>query len=228
MMKPTEIVGAVNFYHADCMEFMKSVPDKYYELCIVDPPYGSDDAVNIKSTTGLKKTHWAHRHEYKQFLNEPPSIEYFQELERISKQRIIWGFNFLENCYERGGLLIWDKKGTAFGEAEAALCTMFKSVRIYQLEWNGFLKHAGAEKLKRWHSTAKPRRLYEYLLINFAKEGFKILDTHGGSMSHARAVHDVNQKEKMNLTLDIMEFEQEFYDKGVRDFKLHHSQQKLF
>jgi len=215
------------------MEYMKTIPDKYFDLAIVDVPYGGLDATNIKSTkspvnSGIKADHYAKRTEFEQFDNVAPGLDYFKELERVSKQRIIWGFNFLENCYERGGVIVWNKYGTAFGEAEIALATMFKSVRIYNLRWNGFLKHNGAEKIKRWHSTAKPRRLYEYLLLNYAKKGYKVLDTHGGSMSIARAVHDVNQKEKMELSIDIIEINKIFYEKGIKDFEIHTRQTKLF
>ncbi|MEN8122934.1 MAG: site-specific DNA-methyltransferase [Bacteroidota bacterium] len=221
-------MNRIKFHNMDCMDFMKKIPDNHYELAIVDVPYGGEDATNIKSTKGLGTNHYAKRTEFEQFENIAPDLEYFKELERVSKNRIIWGFNFLENCYERGGIIVWNKYGTAFGEAEIALATMFNSVRIYNLRWNGFLKHEGAEEIKRWHSTAKPRRLYEYLLLNYAKKDYKILDTHGGSMSIARAVYDVNKKEKMNLTLDVVEISKTFYEKGMNDFNQHTSQQTLF
>jgi len=220
--------GAITFYNGDCMDIMKGLKDNYYDLAIVDPPYGADDAMNIKSTksptnSGIKANHYAKRTLFEQFENVEPPKEYWEQLYRVSKEQIIWGFNFMKNCHQTGGVLVWNKKGTAFGEAEVALCTMFKSVRIYELQWNGFLKHAGAEDVKRWHPTTKPRRLYEYCLLKLAPKDrpARILDTHGGSMSIARAVYDVNRMDGYGLALDVIELNKSYFDKGVKDFDEH-------
>ena len=223
----------INFYNGDCMDLMKGIKDNYYDVAICDPPYGGLDAMNIKSTksptnSGIKANHYAKRTLFEQFENVQPDKEYFDQLKRISKHQIVWGWNFLEHANMQGGMLVWDKKGTAFGRAEVAYCSMFNSVKIYELQWNGFLKHPGSEELKRWHPTAKPRRLYEYCLINLVPDKAIILDTHGGSMSIARAVYDVNKMKDRDLTLDIVESNKTYYENAINDFIQHTKQQTLF
>lgn len=210
--------GRIKFILADCMDVLRKTSDKYYDLAIVDVPYGANDAMDIKNEKKQKKTHLAKRTEYQQFDNIQPDAEYFKELKRVSKHQIVWGWNFLKHADMQGGALVWNKFGTAFGEAELAHCSMFNSVRIYNLMWNGFLKHEGAEKIERFHPTAKPRKLYEYCLLEFAKKGFRIIDTHGGSCSIARAVRNVNVIEQMDLKLDVIEKQEVYYTKAVQDY----------
>ena len=223
--------GSINLYNIDCMEFMRSIPDNYYDLAIVDPPYGNDDAIDLKDTVnaiGKTHTHYAKRPKYESFENIEPDNDYFIELKRISKNRIIWGFNYLTNLYERSGVLVWNKNGTAFGQAELALCTMFKSVRIYELTWNGFLKYDGADNFKRIHNTEKPTRLYEYLFSEFAKPGFKILDTHGGSMTIAIAADRMNRMNGLDLHLDVTEVNPKIYKLATERFLKVTAQQSIF
>lgn len=168
--------------HADCMDIMKDIPDKYFELAIVDPPYGNVDAIGLINSNG----HSANRKDYKQFNNIAPNEKYFNELKRISKNQIIWGGNFFGL---KGGYLCWNKEGTAFGEAELAYCSMFNSVRIYKHTWNGMIQENMKQKEIRIHPTQKPVALYRWLLQNYAKTGDKIIDTHSGSGSLACACH---------------------------------------
>ena len=166
----------------DCMNVMADIPDKYFELAIVDPPYGNIDAIGLINSNG----HSANRRDYKQFLNISPDENYFNELKRISKNQIIWGGNFFGL---KGGYLCWNKEGTVFGEAELAYCSMFNSVRIYKYTWNGMIQENMKQKESRIHPTQKPVALYRWLLHNYAKPGDKIIDTHSGSGSCAIACH---------------------------------------
>jgi site-specific DNA-methyltransferase (adenine-specific) len=165
---------------ADCMDIMRGIPDKYFELAVVDPPYGNHDAIGIVNSNG----HKAHRKNYKKFDNIPPDENYFAELKRISHHQIIWGGNWFGL---RGGYFCWNKEGTAFGEAELAYCSMFNSVRIYKYTWNGMIQENMSDKEIRIHPTQKPVALYRWLLQNYAKPGDKIIDTHSGSGSCAIA-----------------------------------------
>jgi site-specific DNA-methyltransferase (adenine-specific) len=163
----------------DCMELMASKPDKYYDLAVVDPPYGNIDAIGLidnkkKGKQATKRTN------YKLFENIAPDDEYYCELARVSKNQIVWGGNFLGLC---GGVIVWQKNGTAFGEAEVAICSTHKSVRVFEYTWNGMIQQNMKDKEIRIHPTAKPIALYDWIFSNYAKPGMKILDTHVGSGS---------------------------------------------
>lgn len=173
-------------YNEDCMAGMARYPDKYFELAIVDPPYGASDAINPKSS---KSKYSAKRNIYTEFNNIRPPEGYFIELCRVSKNQIIWGGNFFKEI--SGGAIVWNKNGTAFGEAELALCSTHDSVVIYELTWNGMLQHDMKNKEHRIHPTQKPVALYKWILSNYAKPGDKILDTHLGSGSSRIAAWDM-------------------------------------
>ncbi len=164
-------------YNMDCMEGMKEFPDKYFELAIVDPPYGINvNQMNMGGRSTVKPTN-------KKWDNKIPDKEYFDELFRVSKEQIIWGGNYFplrpSRCF-----VIWDKGemmyGRSFAECEYAWVSMDKSARIYKLN---------PTQLDRIHPTQKPVALYEWLLQNYAKKGDKILDTHCGSASSLIACH---------------------------------------
>ncbi len=155
---------------------MKDFPDKYFDLAIVDPPYNNHDAIGIKN--GNK--HSAKRTNYHLFDNKAPSSGYFNELKRVAKNQIVWGGNYFGLI---GGAITWNKNGTAFGEAEMAICTTHNSVRIFNYTWNGMLQENMKDKEDRIHPTQKPIALYKWLLKNYAKPDFKIIDTHAGSCS---------------------------------------------
>ena len=213
--------GNINFYNGDNMEFMKNVPDKFYDLAIVDPPYGGNDAIDLKDNEGIKKQA-TKRTQYKQFENKPPTAEYFEQLKRVSKEQIIWGVNFYKNFDLTGGRLCWDKKGTAFGRAELAYLSMTKSVNIVEIQWNGMLQYNMKDKEVRIHPTQKPIMLYRWLLQNYAKQGDKILDTHGGSMTHAIAC-DIE-----GYALDIIEIDKDYFNDGLKAFDNYKRQLTLF
>jgi len=169
---------------------MNQMQDKAFELAIVDPPYGGNDAIGLQDNEEYK-TQAAKRTSYKQFANLEPTKEYWTELFRVSKKQIVWGCNFYKNINLSGGRLVWDKKGTAFGRAEEAYLSFTKSVNIFEYTWNGMLQENMANKEIRIHPTQKPVALYEFLLTHYAKPGDKILDTHVGSASSLIACYNM-------------------------------------
>lgn len=205
----------------DNMLMMSRYPDNYFDLAIVDPPYGGNDAIGLKNNKNNKKQA-TKRNLYKVFENKEPTKEYFNELFRVSKNQIIWGVNFYKNFNLSGGRLCWDKKGTAFGRAELAYLSMAKSVNIVELVWNGMLQADMKNKEIRIHPTQKPVRLYEWLLNNYAKEGDKILDTHLGSGSIAIACHN------LHFDLTACELDKDYFDAAMKRIKQHQQQLRMF
>ena len=199
-------------FNMDCLEFMQSLPDKFYDLAIVDPPYG----------IGMDKQRVFN--DGKKWDNDRPSKEYFIELIRISKNQIVWGANYFEELWPCKGFIIWDKhqpEGLTFAMVELATCTIDRPAKMF------FTKPAGERGFytvdsKRIHPTQKPIKLYEWLLINYAKEGDKILDTHGGSQSSRIACFN------LGFELDIIELDQEYFEQGNKRFEQHKKQLTLF
>jgi len=204
----------------DNMLMMARYPDNYFELSIVDPPYGGNDAIGLKDCAKTNKQS-SKRTKYNVFKNVAPSVKYFHEVKRVSKNQIIWGVNFYNNYDLSGGRLVWDKKGTAFGRAEMAYLSMTKSVNICEIVWNGMLQHDMKNKEVRIHPTQKPVKLYEWLLMNYAKEGDKIVDTHRGSASLDIACH--------NLGFDLVtcEIDTDYFNDGNKRLKQHQNQQLI-
>lgn len=198
MMKETDKLGNIRLYNCDCMEFMKDVPDKYYELAIIDPPYGINIGNGLGS--GVKKCKMHHDWQF-----NAPCDEYFDELFRISKNQIIWGGNYfqLPLC---DNWIIWDKlnPNLSFAEGEMAWCSLHKKLRIFK---HLSTRVDGGSKI---HPTQKPIKLYKWLLTNYAKEGDKILDTHFGSLSIGIACHD------LGFSLDACELDKEYYEAGKK------------
>ena len=174
-------------YNIDCMEGMKQFPDKYFELAIVDPPYGNNDAIGIKNG----KSHSANRKNYNLFKNIAPTNEYFEELKRVSKNQIIWGGNYFKLPPPRT-IICWEKMVyiPTMSQIELAWTSFTTSVRKFTFRWAGMLQGNMKQKEIRIHPTQKPVALYKWLLKNYAKEGQTILDTHLGSGSSAIAAHD--------------------------------------
>jgi len=205
----------------DNMELMARYEDNYFDLAIVDPPYGGNDAIGLKNNKSGKKQA-TKRTNYKVFENIEPPKEYFEELIRVSKNQIIWGVNFYNNFNLAGGRICWDKKGTAFGRAELAYYSGSKSVNICEIVWNGMLQHDMKNKETRIHPTQKPVKLYEWLLINYAKEGDKILDTHLGSGSIAIACHN------LGFDLTACELDKDYFDAAMKRIEQHKQQVRMF
>jgi site-specific DNA-methyltransferase (adenine-specific) len=211
---------AINLYNKDCMLALKEFKDNQFDLAIVDPPYGANDAIGLKNNK-KHNSHAAKRKDYNVFENIAPTKEYFEELKRVSKKQIIWGVNFYNNYDLSGGRLVWDKKGTAFGRAEMAYLSFTKSVNICEIVWNGMIQHDMKNKEIRIHPTQKPVKLYEWILIKYAKEGDKILDTHLGSGSISIACHN------LGFDLEGYELDKEYFEAAKKRLKQHQSQLRI-
>ena len=209
----------IDLIHGDCMDGMRETPDNYFDLAIVDPPYGI--GVN-KMTLGNGKNKIYRGGE--DWDNKTPPKEYFLELERVSKMVIIWGANNMtEHIPPISSWIYWDKGTGAndFSDGELAYCSKGGALRSIKISWVGANAKDGLYK-ERIHPTQKPVKLYEWLLINYAKDGNKILDTHGGSMSIAIACHN------LEFDLTLYELDKEYYDAGVKRYNNHIKQLRIF
>lgn len=210
----------IELLHTDCIEYMASLPDKAFDLAIVDPPYGIGEA-NEKRM--LSRSPSQKKYKGGDWDKEAPPKEYFKELKRVSKNQIVWGANhFIENIPNANSScwVFWDKDGFGdFADGELAYCSFKTAVRKFKYTWNGFRKQMPEERI---HPTQKPISLYKWLIDNYAKQGDKILDTHLGSGSSAIAAHDYG--------FDFVgcELDKDYYDAAVKRFNNHKLQTKLF
>ena len=208
-MKVTEKIYIEN---CDNMDLMARYPDNYFDLAIVDPPYG----IKRLNSGGMPKSSGFKKWERKDWDNDIPSLEYFNELFRVSKNQIIWGGNYFTDFLKPSqGWIFWFKqKGMTFADGELAWTSFDRATRQYDMSGMG-----GANRI---HPTQKPVALYKWILDKYAKQGDKILDTHLGSGSIAIACHDY----KFELT--ACELDKEYYDKAMERINNHVAQQKLF
>jgi len=174
----------LSLFHADCMEIMKQYPDKYFDLAIVDPPYGiGADLKNSKRELKSKKSAAISSDFGGQIWDSAiPTEEYFAELKRISKKQIIWGANYFGLV---GGMLYWHKDVTmpTYSTGELAWLSWLQKIDFVNITWHGMLQHNMKDKEIRLHPTQKPVALYDWLLKHYAEPNQKILDTHLGSGS---------------------------------------------
>jgi len=186
----------ITYTNEDCMVGMARYPDKYFDLAIVDPPYGiGEDGDKIKEYNSKPCDAWKGRKpkEYnkKNWDNATPNKEYFLELQRVSVNQIIWGGNYFSDMLNpTGSWVVWDKQVVmpTFSDGEMAWCSMKNSLKIARFLWAGYRK---CEETERFHPTQKPVALYKWLLKNYAKPGDLILDTHVGSASSLIACYDM-------------------------------------
>ena len=201
----------IELHNVDCLPFMKQCEDKQFDLAIVDPPYGIGMDGN-NNWSGSK-------HKVKNWDNDAPSIEYFNELMRISKNQIVWGANhFISRMpFDSKCWLIWDKKndGFSFADGEMAWTSFDTAVRFFRC-------HRGQQTDKRIHPTQKPKELYRWILKNYASEGDLIFDSHLGSGSIAVACDD------MKFDLVATEIDKDYFDKANKRIELARRQQSLF
>lgn len=208
----------VNIYNMDCMEAMSTMETGKYELAIVDPPYGIKR--HGQSLTICKNPkHNRKHHPNKSWDKKPPSKKYFEELFRVSKHQIIWGANYYpQYLFSSMGWIIWDKgqKGLSMSDCEIAFSSFNRATRIFVCNRFALAREGTI------HPTQKPISLYTWILSNYAKPGWKILDTHLGSGSSAIAAHD------MGFHFDGFELDSDYYNAAKERLYRHQQQLKLF
>lgn len=202
------ITDKIQITNEDNMALMSRYPDNYFDLAIVDPPYG----------IGISSNPVRQQHKKKNWDNEIPLENYFKELKRVSKNYIIWGGNyFIDYLNNSQGFIIWDKKqpeNFSLAMAEFAYSSIQSPAKIF--------RYSVLTEQYKIHPTQKPVALYKWLLDKYAKQGDKILDTHLGSGSIAIACHDYG------FELTACELDKEYYDKAVERIINHVSQLKMF
>lgn len=216
------ITDKLTITNEDNMELMARYPDNYFDLAIVDPPYGIGFSDYERGGSGIKTKERHTKNGKKKWDNQIPSNEYFNELKRVSKNQIIWGGNYFPELWLNGckGFIFWFKHQPVdnFAKGELAWTSFNKPAQCFDFMYYGNLNR----DLVQLHPTQKPIALYKWLLDKYAKQGDKILDTHLGSGSIAIACHDYG------FELTACELDKEYYDKAVQRIKNHVSQQKLF
>jgi site-specific DNA-methyltransferase (adenine-specific) len=209
-MKVTDKIQITN---EDNMELMARYEDNHFDLAIVDPPYGLGDKTtkggcNRNSQVKFKEHSWD---------NQIPSDEYFIELKRVSKNQIIWGGNYFPFLWDKScrGLITWDKMVyiPTMSQIEYAWYSEDRLPKLVKINNNNRNRH---------HPTQKPVKLYEWLLMNYAKEGDKILDTHLGSGSIAIACHNLGYE------LTACELDKDYYNASIKRIKEHTQQIRMF
>lgn len=210
-----------NLYNIDCMDGMKEIPDNYFELAIVDPPYFSGP--EKREFYGRKISPIGVKRVYKPCNNwNVPDEKYFKELIRVSQNQIIWGCNYFNYMFS-SGRIVWDKVNgkSSFSDCEIAYCSMHDSVRLFRYMWNGMMQGKSiteghiqqgdkSKNEERIHPTQKPVALYLWLLQKYAKPGDKILDTHVGSASSLIACY------QMGFDYIGFELDKKYYESGLK------------
>ena len=201
-------------YNCDCVEYMRSLPDKTFDLAIADPPYGiKEDGKKNHSRGRLAKSQ-----EYtpKDWDKEAMPKECFDEIIRVSKNQIIWGANhFISRIpYDSPCWIVWDKDNgaTDFADCELAWTSFKTAARKFKYKWQGMLQENMKNKERRIHPTQKPVSLYCWLLDNYAIGGGKIFDPMMGSQSSRVAAW------KMGYDYVGCELDKEYFDKGCEWF----------
>jgi site-specific DNA-methyltransferase (adenine-specific) len=206
----------LSLFHADNLEIMRGFKDNEFDLAIVDPPYGINmDGGKIGGDNCGK----AKNYTKKDWDKTPPTKQYFDELFRVSKNQIVFGANHFISLmpYNSSCWIVWDKDNTGnFADCELAWASFDTAVRKFKWRWNGMLQQNMKDKQERIHPTEKPIQLYEFLIKEYSKPNFKILDTHFGSGSIALAVDKANRLDKMNLHLTACEIDKEYIDKAIK------------
>ncbi len=228
-----EEIGLATLINADCMEVMREMPDKAFDLAIVDPPYF--DGPNklgyygtSVSSKGVKRPFYQAKHW------SVPGEDYFQELTRVSSRQIIWGCNYFQYPFG-SGRIVWDKVNgnSSFSDCEIAYCSSIDTVRMFRFMRNGMCQgksinaghiQQGNKQLneKRIHPTQKPAALYKWLLSNYANAGDTILDTHLGSGSICIACDD------LGFEMTGIELDRDYYYEACKRLINHRLQQRLF
>lgn len=199
----------IELHNVDCLPFMKQFEDKQFDLAIVDPPYG----IGYSGRDGQKTIKYDNK---KQWDNETPTREYFDELFRISKNQIVWGANYFTKFFELGkGIICWFKHQNGnFSQWEMAYTSIGNAKhfdRSYQ-----------QDQYNKIHPTQKPVELYRWLLHTYANEGDKIFDSHLGSGSIAIACDD------LGFDLTACEIDKDYFDMAKKRIQLARNQTTIF
>ena len=203
-------IGNCELWHGDCMDYMRGLPDKAFDLAIVDPPYGVGHFTQSDRVSKYGNYDWN---------GSVPDGAYFAELKRVSKERIIWGANYY-NCFEAGNAaIVWDKENPhpSMSRCEIASVSFGKKVDYFRLAHYGFV---GVHD--DFHPCGKPVKLYEWLLTKYGKSGQRILDTHLGSGSIAIAANGLGF-EFVGVELDA-----DYYSAACRRIEQAYAQPRLF
>ena len=212
-------------YNMDCLEAMRKMKDKEFDLAVVDPPYG----IGESGSKNYTRSCLACSTDYKSFYGDDaqaPVKEYFTELFRVSKNQIVFGANhFISKMpYDSHCWLIWDKENgeNDFADCELAWTSFDSAVRVFRFRWQGMLQGNMKSKESRIHPTQKPIALYAWIFTRYAKPGMKVLDTHLGSGSSRIAAYDAG--------LDFVgyEIDKEYFDKQEERFAAYAAQTSLF
>jgi site-specific DNA-methyltransferase (adenine-specific) len=209
----------IQITNEDNMALMARYPDNYFDLAIVDPPYG----IGISGQKEVKKGKKSDRkgHKQKNWDNSIPRKEYFNELFRVSKNQIIWGANYFVKHLTKGtkAWVVWDKAqhGLTMSDCELAFSSFQKPTRIFTQNRVILMQEGNTI-----HPTQKPVKLYEWLLMNYAKPNDKILDTHLGSGSIAIACHN------LSFELTACELDKDYYETALKRLKQHQAQLTMF
>lgn len=245
-------MSKINFHNMDCMDFMRDIPDEFYDLAIVDVNYGIKEdgrktkgrtfrkdgsaRLSIDKRTGRKALIY-NNYDSKNWDDTQPEQKYFDELFRVAKKHIIWGCNYLifNQKNDSTGRIFWDKVNfdNDFADGELAWTNVKKTIRQIEFMWNGMLQgksavngriNQGNKKKceKRIHPTQKPVALYRWLLQNYAKPGQKILDTHAGSLSIGIACGD------LGYSLDACELDEDYFFDSSKRLYNHFQQTDIF
>ena len=215
-------------FNMDCIEGMKQYPDKYFDLAIVDPPYGIgfDGHDQIIGKKGNNKGFSSKKlYDIKEWDKDRPTIEYFAELKRVSKNQIIWGGNYFADLLQpTKGWIYWDKKpngeNLTFSDGELAWTSFNKPLKAFSYGWIGFgMLNSGEKKI---HPTQKPVTLYEWILQKYAQQNDLILDTHLGSQSSRIAAY------KNGYDFVGFEIDKDYFEQGNKRFNEFKSQLTLF
>jgi len=213
----------IKLHNIDCMKYMKTCEDNKFDLAIVDVNYG----INQGGSTNKTRSKLAISKDYHSYDDSSsPDISYFKKLIRISKNQIIWGANhFISKIpFDSSCWIVWDKDNgtTDFADCELAYTSFKTAVRILKYRWQGMLQQNMKNKQKRIHPNEKPIKLYEWLLINYAKPGQTIFDSHFGSLSIGIACHN------LGFDLTACELDKDYFDAAKKRLEIHQMQKRLW
>lgn len=219
-MTPKTVLSDV--FLKDCMEGMSQYPDKYFDLAVVDPPYGINaDKKNSKKELKSIKSAALSKHYGDQVWDlDIPKAEYFKELERVSSRQVIWGANYFGLV---GGMLYWHKNVTmpTYSSGELAYLSWLNKIEFVSISWHGMIQGDMKNKELRIHPTQKPVKLYDWIFANYAKEGDKILDTHLGSGSSRISAY------KAGLDFTGFEIDPDYFNAAEKRFNEFKAQLRL-